>query len=101
MKRLLLQLMVCALAVSVAVILGWGVWLYTNHGSVSFRCGMLATANEQYLDGSNGLFQQCRWHLGKGTRTWGETYGLKGWRFFVSMEVQHTDPSITPREAEE
>ncbi len=62
---------------------------------------MLATANELYLDGSNGWFQQCSWHLGKGTRTWGETYGVKLWRVYASLEVQHTDPSVTPSEAEE
>jgi hypothetical protein len=100
-KRLLLQLGISALAVAVAVVLAWGVRVYANHGSVSFRCGMLATANEQYLDDSNALFQRCSWHLGKGTRTWGETYGIKVWRVYVSLGVQHIDPSITPSEAEE
>ena len=62
---------------------------------------MLATANDELLGGSNKTFQQCSWHLGDGTRTWGETYGLKVRRLYVSMEVEHINPSITPREARE
>lgn len=98
LKRLSLQLLACALTVAVVV---FCVSLYANHGSISFRCGMLATASEPYLDNSNRLFQQCSWHLGIGTRTWGETYGIKVRRVYVSMYVTHINPFLTPGEAGE
>jgi hypothetical protein len=100
-KRLSLQVMVCALAVAVMGVLGWGVSLYANHGSIGFWWGMSGTANDVYLDGSNRMFQKGGWHLGNGTRTWGETYGLKAGRFYLTMGVTHTNPSITPDEANE
>lgn len=93
--------MASALAVAVTVMVVFCVPLHANHGSISFRCGMLATPNDPYLDNSNRLFQQCSWHLGIGTRTWGETYGIKMRRVYVSMGVRHTNPSITPSEAGE
>jgi hypothetical protein len=72
-----LNLWYCSLAVAVTVMVVFCVPLYANHGSISFRCGTLATASEPYLDNSNRFFQRCSWHLGIGTRTWGETCGIK------------------------
>jgi len=92
--------MAVALAVTVTLMLCC-VPLAASQGSISFQFGMLATPTAPYLDGSNRWFQQGRWHLGKGTRTWGETYGIKVWRIYASVGVQHTDASITPSEAEE
>jgi len=89
------------LALALLVLLILGVALYANHGSIGFWCGMSATASDEYLDGSNRMFQQGGWHLGNGTRTWGETYGLKVGRFYLTMGVTHTNPSITADEANE
>jgi hypothetical protein len=94
--------MAFALAVAVAVIaMVCCVPDSANHASISFGCGILATANDLYLDGSHNCFQQGSYHLGKGTRTWGEVYGIKVWRVYLSLGVKHTDPSVTPEEAEE
>lgn len=101
MKRLLLQIMLCALAAAFTGMAVWCVQLYAHHGSVRFRCGLLATAKEQYLDGSGRILQRCSWHLGVGTRTWGETYGFKVYRIYISMEVKHVNLRLTPREARE
>lgn len=101
MKRLFLLIMLYALAVAVTGMGVWCVQLYAHHGSVSFRYVLLGTGNEQYLDGSGRTFQRCAWHLGVGTRTWGETYGVKVVRACVSVEVTHLNPRLTPREARE
>ncbi len=90
-----------ALAVAVPVMVVFCVRLYANQGSISVRCGMLATANEPYLDNPNRLFQKVSWHLGIGTRTWGETYGIKVRRVYLSVQVTHTNPRLTPSEAGE
>jgi len=88
-----------AMALSWALI--WCSVLYPNHSSLGIRCGLLATANDPYLDGSRKPFQKCSWHIGNATRTWGETYGLKLRRLYVSLEVRHCNPRITPDEARE
>jgi hypothetical protein len=93
--------MVCALAVAITGMALCCSQLYAKHGSVAFRCGILATANDQYLDNSGRMFQECSWHLGIGTRTWGETYGLKVRRVYVTMEIKHINPRLTPSEARE
>jgi hypothetical protein len=76
-------------------------WDASDHSSVIFRCGLLGRANDPYLDGSGRTFQRCTWHLGVGTRTWGETYGFKVRRVYVSMQVKHINPRLTAREARE
>ena len=101
MKRLFVQLMLCALAVAVTGMAVWCVQPYANHNSDNFRCGLLGRANDPYLDGSGRTFQRCTWHIGIGTRTWGETYGFKVHRIYVSMEVKHTNLRLTPKEARE
>jgi hypothetical protein len=85
--------------VAVTVMVVFCVPLYANHGSISFRCGTLATASEPYLDNSNRFFQRCSWHLGIGTRTWGETCGIKVRRAYVSVYVTPTNPRLSPSEA--
>ena len=90
--------MACTLAALVSTVAGWCVVLYANHGSLYFRCGLLPTANDEYLDGSHRTFQQCTWHLGNSTRTWGATYGFKVCRGYVSMEVKHVNPKRTAEE---
>jgi len=91
----------CSLAVALSWSLIWCSLLYHNHGCLGFRCGLLATASDPYLDGFRKPYQKCSWHLGNGTRTWGETYGLEFYRLYISMEVRHTNPRITPDEARE
>jgi hypothetical protein len=90
-----------ALAVAIVVMAAWCVVLFGNHGPLHLWGGILAKATDQYLDGSGRAFQQCSWHLGNGTRTWGETYGFKVGRFYVSMSVNHVNPRLTPTEARE
>jgi len=68
---------------------------------MALRCGLLPTASDPYLDGSRKPFQRCSWHLGNGTRDWGQTYGVKLNRLYFSLEVRHTDPRITADEARE
>jgi len=101
MKRLFQKPLACLLALVIAGVAVWRSLHYGDHGSFGFRCGLLAAANDPYLDGSGKVFQKGSWHLGNGTRTWGETYGLKVHRLYVSMKVGHTNPRITPREARE
>src|SRR5690242_1867994 len=91
MKRLPVQLMPCTLAALVSTVAGWCVVLYANHGSLYFRCGLLPTANDEYLDGSHRTFQQCTWHLGNSTRTWGgniRVQGVPGLREYGSQACQ-------------
>jgi hypothetical protein len=75
--------------------------LYFQQGSVSFRVGMLSTSRGQFLDGSGRMLQEVSWHMGNGLRTWGETYGLKFGRGYVTVQVTHIDPSWTKAEARE
>jgi hypothetical protein len=89
------------LAMLIAGMVLWLLVLHHSHGSVSFRCGLLSTANDPYLDGSGRVFQQVSWHLGNATRTRGETYGLKIHRCYLSMQVTHLNPRVTPAEAGE
>jgi len=100
-KKLTLKLAACVLALVVLACAVWCAVIYANYGSLSLRCGMLATPKAPYLDGSGRNFQECSWHLGNATRTWGETYGVRLWRAYVSVEVRHTNPSISPHEAKE
>ena len=101
MKQLALRVLVCAVAVGLTGAAVSCLLLYANHGSVSVRCGLLATATDLYLDGSGRTFQKCSWHLGIGTRTWGETYGFKVRRVYVSLGVRHINPRLSPGEARE
>jgi hypothetical protein len=101
MKRLFQEPLACLLALAIAGAAVWCSLLYGNHGSLGFRCGLLAAGNDPYLDGSGKVFQKCSSHLGNGTHTWGETYGFKVRRLYVSMEIGHTNPRVTPREARE
>jgi hypothetical protein len=101
MKRLFVQLMLCALAVAVTGMAVWRVQPWANRSSARFRCGLLGRANDPYLDDSGKTFQRCTWHIGIGTRTWGETYDFKLRRVYVSMQVTHVNPRLTPREARE
>jgi hypothetical protein len=100
-KRLFLKVMACALTVAVTGVVVLCGLLYVKHGSIAFRCGMLATAHDPYLDGSGRMIQECSWHLGNGTRTWGETYGFKVRRAYLSVEVKHLNPHLTRKEAKE
>ena len=97
-------MMAGALTLVVVVMVLWGVALYANHGSVSFGCGLLSPANDpfgQFLDGSGRVLQQGSWHKGNATRTWGETYGIKIRRCYLTMEVTHINPRVSPAEARE
>lgn len=101
MKHVTIIGMRCLLAVALSWALISCSVLYRSHGSLGIRCGLLATASDPYLDGYRKLFQECSWHIGNATRTWGETYGLKLRRLYVSLEVRHCNPLITPDEAGE
>jgi hypothetical protein len=96
MKRITMMGMGCLLAVAVSWTLILCSALYHSHGSLSIRCGLLATASDSYLDDSRKVFQKCSWHIGNATRTWGETYGLRLRRLYLSLEVSHTNPLFTP-----
>jgi hypothetical protein len=100
MKRYLRRILVAALAVLVTAAAVWVGVLYANHGSLSFHRGTLAT-NDQFLDGSGKMFQRGTWHLGNGTRTWGETYGVNIFRAYVTVQVTHRNPQVTPQQARE
>lgn len=101
MKHVTIIVMGCLLAVAPSWALISCSVFYHNHGSLGIRCGLLAITSDPCLDGSRKLFQKCSWHLGNATRTWGETYGLKLRRLYLSLEVRHTNPRITPDEATE
>jgi hypothetical protein len=101
MTRRLLQFFV---ATSVLLLIAAAVWffaLYSKQGSLSFGCGMLATSKDQFLDGSGRIVHQCSWHFGNGLRTWGETYGLKFGRCYLTVYVTHIDSRWTKTEAAE
>ncbi len=100
-KRLSARILVWLPPLALSGALIWCAVLYHNHGSLGFRCGLLASVSDPYLDGSRKPFQTCSWHLGNGTRTWGNTYGLKVHRLYFSLEIRHTNPHITPDEARE
>jgi hypothetical protein len=91
--------MVFASALAAAGMLAWSARLYCQKGSLHLYWGMLPNAKSSFLDGSNGLFQHCSWHLGNGTRTWGETYGIRFRRPYLNVEVKHLNPNIHPAEA--
>jgi hypothetical protein len=100
MKRRLLHILAATLGVLVTAVAVWVGVLYANHGSLSFHRGSLA-ANDQFLDGSGDMFQRCSWHLGNATRTWGETYGVNIFRGYVTVQVTHRNPQVTPQQASE
>ena len=101
MKRVSTTVPAFLLALTISVVLIPCALLCRNHPSVGFRCGLLATASDPYLDGSRRLLQKRTWHLGNGTRTWGETYGMKYNRLYLSLELSHTNPRLTANEARE
>jgi hypothetical protein len=47
------------------------------------------------------VFQKGNWHFGNATRTWGETYGVKLNRFYLSLSVKHINPLVSRKEARE
>jgi len=71
------------------------------NGKVSLHCGLLRTGQEMFLDGSGDIFQRVDWHLGNGTRTRGETYGMKISRAYLTLSVTHISAGITPAQARE
>ncbi len=75
--------------------------LNANHILLAFRCGVLAKTSDEYLGGTGRIFQQISWHVGNATRTWGETYGVKLGRVYVSAEVRHLNPLVKPEDAGE
>jgi hypothetical protein len=86
-----------------AIALGLSCWstLSTNNLSLYLWWGMLSSSKEQFLDSSNHFFRRGSYHLGNARRTWGETCGLKIGRCCVALAVQHTNPLVTPQEANE
>jgi hypothetical protein len=72
---------------------------FWNDGPLHLWGGLLAKTSDQYLDGSGRAFQQG--YLGNGTRAWGETYGVKVGRFYMSLSVKHVNPRVTPKQAAE
>jgi hypothetical protein len=69
--------------------------LLTRRVSFSVHAGLLPTANDPFLDGSNRSLQTATWHLGNGTRTWGETVGLKLRRAYLTVQIKHTNPTVS------
>jgi hypothetical protein len=71
------------------------------NGSLSLWYGVLPSPKDQYLDGSGRMFQKGSWHLGNATRTWGETYGIKFDRFYLTLSVKHINSSVSEKDAHE
>lgn len=92
---ILLSLLAAALCLST-----WSV-LHANNLSLSVWGGLLANSKSEFLDGTNHFFQKGTWHIGNARRTWGETYGIKLGRAGLALSVQHTNPLVTPEEANE
>jgi hypothetical protein len=86
---LLMALRVCFLCASAYL-------LHHTHGSIQIWCGLLKSSEDPYLDNPQGFFQSCSWHLGNNRRTWGETYGVKVKRLYISMAVKHTIRRLVP-----
>ncbi len=101
MKRRSLSIVTGALVLLNGGLAAWMLFPRDSGTSVSFRCGLLATSNDPYLDGSGHVFQQISWHLGNATRTRGETYGVKIHRCYLSVFVKHVNPHVSPAEARE
>ena len=101
MKRPATVIMASSMVLALSGTLVWWAVFHHSPGSLRLRGGLLATASDPYLDGPRKLFQQCSWHLGNGTRTWGKTYGAKMNRLYLSVEVRHTNPYISADEARE
>jgi hypothetical protein len=76
----------------------WCFGLYAGDGSLSIWTGKFAPGDPY---GSGKIFQEVSWHLGIGTRTWGETYTLRVRHHYVSLQVKHRNRLITPAEAKE
>jgi hypothetical protein len=75
--------------------------LFAAPVSIQLHAGLLPSANDPFLDGSNQTFQSITWHLGNGLRTWGETRGVKIWRAYLTVQVKHTNPNVTSTQAAE
>jgi len=99
--RWLLQVLVTCLIILIVGIFAWCLALYASNGSLHVCCGLLPTAKDEYLDNSGRVFQSLSWHFGNARRTWGETYGLKISRAYLSVQVTHVNPSISGEEANE
>jgi len=99
--RWLVKVLAACLIVLIAGIFAWWVALYVSNGSLHLSCGLLPTAKDEYLDNSGRVLQSISWHLGNGRRTWGETYGLKLSRAYLTVQVTHLDPGVTEEEANE
>ena len=83
-------------------VIGVAVWFLAireGHPFISLHCGLLPASNHMYLDGSGHVFQNVSWHLGNGTRTTGETYGIKLMRGYFSVQVRHVNPRVSADEA--
>ena len=99
--RWLVKALATGLIVLIAGIFAWCLALYVSNGSLHVSCGLLPTANDEYLDNSGHVFQKVSWHLGNARRTWGETYGLKVRRAYFSVAVTHVNPGVSAEEANE
>lgn len=94
---------------------GFGLWVFlvgfggaaillasvNSNTSFYLDAGVLATATDEYLDGTGHVFQRGSWHLGNALRTRGETYGLKVNRYYLTFCVKHINPRVSPEEAHE
>ena len=87
--------------ITLLVIMIVAVVLRATYTSLGLNCGLLPTENDSFLDGSGEALQKCSWHLGNGRRTWGETYGVKVKRAYVSLQVMHRNPDVSESEARE
>ncbi len=99
MKQRTARLAAIALLLSIPVALV--VLLSASYSSLHPRCGLLPSRQDPFLDNSGRCFQKVSWHLGNARRTWGETYGFKLGRVYVTLGVKHINPRVTFKEADE
>lgn len=79
----------------------WVATVYSRHGRLRFDCGILPSANDPFLDGSGAVLQRTSWHLGDGTRTSGDTFGVKIRSCFLSLQITRVNPRRSAKEAGE
>ena len=60
--------------------------------AISSYAGTLVKSDDQFLDGSQSVFQTGGWHLDDGTKCWADTYGFKIGRFYWMAQVMHGRP---------
>jgi len=85
----------------IAIAVGFLAMFACVHDRLALHCGLLPASNDQFLDNSGHFFQRCSWHLGDGTRTSGETFGIKIRRAYVTLQITNPIGSKTPAEARE